>query len=158
LNFRFYETPDFALDFDESPADPNFLELFVNEWRRAMRDPRVAVGGATLRGSPFYFTRCPNCCVYVLTNREMGYPISCKMCDARWQTDPDGGRGLEPLLQEVSDAVGIRRQPQVPMLFALWVQRSRGVSLDQIDAICKESASSAGKTTRYSPSISYRAL
>ena len=138
LNIRFYETLDFTLDFYESPRNPKFIESFVNEWRRAMRDPRITMGGASLRGSPFYFTQCPNCRVYVVTNRDVGYQMSCRMCDTRWQTDPQTGRGLESILQKINDAVGIREQPQVPMVFALWVQTSKDVSLDQIDAICKE--------------------
>jgi tetratricopeptide (TPR) repeat protein len=138
LTTRFYETLDFTLDFYESPRNPKFVDAFVNEWRRAMRDPRMTIGGASLRGSPFYFTQCPKCRIYVLTNRDVGYRISCRMCDTHWQTDPQAGRDLESILQKINGAVGIRDQPQVPMVFALWVQPSKHVSLEQIDAICKK--------------------
>ena len=134
LNFRFYDFHDFTIDYYKSPSTPNFLDTFLREWRSVTRDPRFAV--ASLRGSPFYFARCPNCEVHVLTNRDVGKSLKCHMCDHRWDTKPITGQRLNDIVASVAAAMGIRTTA-TEMVHVLLVQSPNNVDEEIVRHICE---------------------
>jgi tetratricopeptide (TPR) repeat protein len=137
LNIRFYGFHDFTLDFYQTPTAPNFVEMFVAEWRRANRDPRISVGGAMLRGAPFYFTICPNCGVHVLTNRDRGYRIVCRMCNNEWHTEPLQGGALDDIIKQVSEVLGIQQGQSAAEVYALFVLPPTDASADIVQLVCE---------------------
>jgi hypothetical protein len=133
LNFRFYGLTDFTLDYYDSPDWDKFVAGFLTRWRRAVRDPRVSQ--APLRGTPFYFTRCNGCGVHILTNRDTGKWLNCRICDTGGATVPLRGDPFDELVHQVSEAVGV-----VPLntdsVHVLFVQTPPDVSADVIRETC----------------------
>jgi tetratricopeptide (TPR) repeat protein len=126
LNLRYYDGMfDFTIDFYESIDNPNFVGSFRTSWRRATRDPRFAAGGgAALRGSAFYITMCPECGITVLTNRDVGKRIRCRMCGNEWHTNPVSQPRFDRIVAEVSTELGIEQTAasDEPGLHVLFVQ------------------------------------
>jgi tetratricopeptide (TPR) repeat protein len=141
LNLRFYTTGDFTIDFYEDPHAPDFLENFVREWRRGMRDPRMQLQGASLRGSPFYFTRCPECGVYVVTNRAIGYKLDCRMCSTRWFTSAIEDPFLSELTSHIAEITGTEEMEENEGgVYALLVQASDEQQQARVDEVCSGAA------------------
>ncbi|HJQ32919.1 MAG TPA: tetratricopeptide repeat protein [Pyrinomonadaceae bacterium] len=134
INFRSYGFQDFTIDFYESPDVPDFLESFLREWRRATRDPRIQSMGS-LRGSPFYFARCPGCGVHVLTNRDAGYRIRCRMCETVWQTEPLREASLDAVVARVSEVLGIQQAAEE--IYGLFVNPSAETDLAAVREVCE---------------------
>jgi tetratricopeptide (TPR) repeat protein len=139
INFRYYTTGDFTIDFYENPLNPDLVDNFVREWRRAMRDPNVQMQGASLRGSPFYFTRCPECGVHVVTNREAGFKLDCRMCDTRFFTSPIDEPSLNELSSRIEEITGIAApEESAGGVHALFVQAASREEQGSADEICRE--------------------
>ena len=150
INFRYYATGDFTIDFYEDPHNPNFLDAFKREWRRALRDPGMQLQGASLRGSPFYFTRCPVCGVYVITNREIGYKLDCRMCDTRWFTSALDDPSLSELTQHVTELTGIvDAEKSLGGIDALLLQAKRAEEQARADEICREAGMTLSPPDQY---------
>jgi serine/threonine protein kinase/Flp pilus assembly protein TadD len=132
LNFRFYGFHDFTLDYYDSPEEPDFVERFLTEWRRAIRDPRFA---APLRGTPFYFTRCNGCGVHVLTNRDHGKWLNCRMCDSGGPTEAIRGSPFDQLVKQVSDVLGVVRL-DADSVHILFVQEPEEAGPEVIREVC----------------------
>ena len=135
LNFRFYDFFEFTVDYYQRPEAEQFVAEFLQELRKAMRDPRMV---APLRGSPFYFTICPGCGVHVLTNRDIGKNITCRMCQTPWQTQPVERAALNEILAEVSAALGIEQGESTGAVevYVLFVQTTETVALDLVGEVC----------------------
>jgi serine/threonine protein kinase len=138
LNFRYYDFFDFTLDYYQAPEAADYFEQFIREYRRALRDPRFTVGGASLRGSPFYFAQCPNCDVHVLTNRDIGKSISCRICGQSWQAVPITGRMFDEIRKRVSEEIGIREVTGEDVIHGLMIQAPVGKEDERIiSQICE---------------------
>lgn len=137
LNFRFSAELDFTIDFYEDPATPGYLDTFVTEWRRAERDPRLQMNGASLRGSPVFMTRCTRCGVHVLTNREHGSSIGCRLCDARFVAASVSSGSIDAIVAQVNQQLGIVNAGPVPLVHVLLLQRGRDdIPLPAVDEVC----------------------
>lgn len=139
INFRYYTTGDFTIDFYEDPRNPDIVDDFEREWRRAMRDPNVQMQGASLRGSPFYFTRCPECSVHVMTNREPGFKLDCRMCDTRFFTSPIDEPSLSELTSRIEEITGIAApEESAGGVHSLFVQTASEEEQRKADEICRD--------------------
>ena len=139
LNFRYYDFFDFTIDYYQWPETPDYVVGLLVELRRAQRDPRFAVGGASLRGSPFSFTICPGCGITVLTNRDVGNAIRCRMCDTTFPTAPVRGPDFDRIVAEVSAELGIEAltDPQAPDVHVLFVQTPDTAADDAVSEVCR---------------------
>lgn len=133
LNFRFYDSQDFTLDYYDSPNSEGFVERFLTEWRRAVRNPQFSQ--TPLRGTPFYFTSCKGCSVHILTNRDIGKRLNCRMCDTVEPTVPLFGSPFDQLLERVSDAMGVVRV-DTDSVHVLFVQPLQKAGLEAIRETC----------------------
>ncbi len=93
-----------------------------------------------LRGSPFYFTTCPSCGVHVLTNRDVAKPIACRMCDARWQTEPLAEPALNAIVAEVSAALEVTHteEPNAAEFHILLVHSPETAPARLVGEVCRE--------------------
>src|ERR1019366_3994545 len=83
FNVRFYMAEHtFSFDFYDDLGHPDYVNRFVESWNVFRRDPRLN-HNAELRSTPLYFHVCPNCKVYILTNRDEGSNLNCRQCDMR---------------------------------------------------------------------------
>jgi tetratricopeptide (TPR) repeat protein len=136
LNVRYSAELDFTIDFYEDPATPDYLDTFVAEWRRAERDPRMQINGASLRGSPVFMSRCTRCGVYVLTNRDHGSSIGCRLCDARFVAAPVSSGSIDAIVAQVNQQLGIVNAGPAPLVHVLLVQRVRDdIPLSAVDEL-----------------------
>jgi serine/threonine protein kinase/Flp pilus assembly protein TadD len=140
LTFRYYDFFDFTLDYYQWPEATDFVPQFLTKLRGAMRDPRVAVGGATLRGSPFYFTVCPSCGISVLTNRDVGKRIACRMCGTSWPTVAVQGPAFDPIVAQVSATLKIPdgEGTAASHVYVLFVQPPDAASVDVVKDVCRD--------------------
>jgi serine/threonine protein kinase len=141
LNFRFYDFFDFTVDYYESVTAPDFVQSFLGHLRRATRDPRFTGGsGAPLRGSPFYFTICAGCGVTVLTNRDAGKRMNCRMCGTGGPTDPVHGPVFDSIVAEVSAELGIQpaAAADAPDVHVLFVQSPHDDVSDVVGEVCRQ--------------------
>ena len=139
LNFRYYDSFDFTIDYYQWPDAPDYGADLLLELRRRLRDPRLAVGGASLRGSPFYFTICPGCGITVLTNRDVGKAIRCRMCNTKFPTAPVHSPDFDRIVAEVSAELGIEalKDPQAPDVHVLFVQPPDTAAGDAVGEVCR---------------------
>ena len=139
LNLRYYDFFDFTIDYYQWPEAPNYVDDLLVELHRAQRDPRFTAGGASLRGSPFSFTICPGCGITVLTNRDVGKAIRCRMCDTTFPTAPVRGPSFDRIVAEVSAKLGIEAPTdvQAPDVHVLFVQPPDTVSDDAVGEVCR---------------------
>ncbi len=139
LNFRYYDFFDFTIDYYQWPEAQDYVADLLVELRRTQRDPRFAVGGASLRGSPFSFTICPGCGITVLTNRDVGKAIRCRMCDITFPTAPVRGPDFDRIVAEVSAELGIETltDPQAPDVHLLFVQPPDTAADDAVGEVCR---------------------
>jgi tetratricopeptide (TPR) repeat protein len=135
LNFRFYDFFDFTIDYYQRADAEQFVPVFLQELRRAMRDPNMV---APLRGSAFYFTRCPSCSVQVLTNRDIGKHITCRMCETGWHTEPLSEPALNAIVAEVSAALGVEQteDPGAAEVHVLFVQPPETAPPGLVGEVC----------------------
>jgi tetratricopeptide (TPR) repeat protein len=137
LNVRFYDFFDFTVDYYQRPDAEQYAPVFLQELRRAMRDPRMV---APLRGSPFYFTACPACGAHVLTNRDVGKLIRCRMCETQWHTEPSHEPALDAIVAEVSAALGVEQtgDPGAAEVYVLLVQPPETAPPGLVGEVCRE--------------------
>jgi serine/threonine protein kinase/predicted Zn-dependent protease len=140
LNLRYYDFREFTIDYYQWPDAQDFVPALRRELRRAMRDPRLAVGGATLRGSAFYFTTCPACGITVLTNRTVGKRINCRMCGTDWRTAPVHGPLFDDIVADVSAELEIEQGEQThgSTVYVLFVQPPDAAAGDLASEVCRE--------------------
>jgi hypothetical protein len=142
MNFRLYDFHDYTIDFYQSAEVPGYVDSLLAELRRVSWDPRL-VQGSSLRGSAFYFTKCPGCRTHVLTNRDLGKHIVCRLCEAEWYAQPIDEPGLQQIVERVSEALGIQAGTGAQLVLALAVQPPAGQhTAEVINEIC----SAAGMT------------
>lgn len=128
---------DYTIDFYHYPEDPAFLTVFTDELRRLQNDPRSTVAGK-LRGSPFYFTRCPSCEAYLLTNCDVDKMIGCRLCNRPLQTTATTGGRLDELLAEVHQLTGVAAATE-PLHHVLFVQVATPEDAATVSSVCTES-------------------
>ncbi len=138
MNFRFYDFQDFTIDYYQYVDFPNYTDAFMKELQRAKRDPRFSPGGEELRGSPFYFSQCPGCSVYILTNRDVGKRLHCRMCGHSAPTDIVRSKKLDRIVASVSDSVGVAPASGETVVYALHVSPPNGDDLDAVGVICRD--------------------
>jgi tetratricopeptide (TPR) repeat protein len=140
VNFRYYDFREFTIDYYQWPNADDFVPALLAELRRARRDPRIGVGGATLRGSAFYFTICPGCGITVLTNRDLGKEIRCRMCEAISSTTPVHGDPFDGIVADVSAELGIaeREDATTKEAHVLFVQTLDTAARDVVEDTCHE--------------------
>jgi serine/threonine protein kinase/Tfp pilus assembly protein PilF len=143
LNVRYYlysSPAEFTIDYYQEPEAPDYLTDLFMQVRRATRDPRFAMGGGGLRGSPFVFTVCPGCSMSVLTNRNAGKSIKCRMCGTRFPTTPVHGPAFDRILAEVSAGLGIEgpADSQVPDVHLLLIQPPDSTFSTVTGEICRD--------------------
>ncbi|MGH4006641.1 MAG: hypothetical protein ACRDTH_00450 [Pseudonocardiaceae bacterium] len=107
LNIRYYEFLDFTIDYYQWPDAPDYVSSFLAHYRRVTRRQQVTDNAVELRATPFYFAVCPNCAITVLTNRDVGHHITCRLCGARWHTSRVPGDELDRIAATVSSALGV---------------------------------------------------
>ena len=139
LNFRHYGFFDYTIDYYQWPDAPDYVPGLFMQLRRALRDPRFALGGSGLRGSPFSFTICPGCGITVLTNRDIGKAIRCRMCETRFPTAPVHGPEYDRIVAEVSAELGIEApgDSQAPDVHSLFVQPPDTAAGDAVGEVCR---------------------
>ncbi len=149
LNFRYYDFGDFTIDYYQRPDVEDFVPMLLTELRRAKRNPHIAVGGATLRGSPFYFTMCPGCGITVLTNRDVGKPLRCRMCETTWETTVIRGPLFDGIVADVSAELGIEQGDDTGRaVYVLFVQPADAAALDAVTDVCREAGMAELGTNR----------
>ena len=138
LNLRYYGFFDFTIDYYQRSDAPDYVAGLFMQLRRAQRDPRFAIQGASMRGSPFSFTICPGCRIAVLTNRDAGKAIRCRMCNTTSPTTPIHGPDFDRILAEISAELDIEaiKDPQAPDTHLMFVQPP-GASGDTVGEICR---------------------
>jgi tetratricopeptide (TPR) repeat protein len=125
LNIRHYGFFDFTIDYYQWPDTPGYVAGLLERLRPVLRDPRLAsYSGSGMRGSPFSFTICPGCGITVLTNRDVGKAIRCRMCNTTFPTAPVSRPDFDRIVAEVSAELGIQalEDPQAPDVHVLFVQ------------------------------------
>jgi len=145
LNIRYYDGMfDFTIDFYDSVDEPGFVDRFRTTRRRATRDLRFAAGGtAVLRGSAFYVTICPACGITILTNRDVGKRIHCRMCGHDSNTRPERGPRFDRIVAEVAAELGTEQITEAlaaedaPGLHVLFVHPNADGTVAEIAAICR---------------------
>ena len=111
LQVRIY-VPESAFSVDYYwPAAIDESPDFLPRFSRVLANARVNMKGqAEFRTTPpLYFTRCPGCSMWILTNRDPGAKIECQNCKQAFATEPGCSDNLvlrAMLLQVWGDTYG----------------------------------------------------
>ncbi|WP_236791135.1 tetratricopeptide repeat protein [Amycolatopsis sp. GM8] len=109
MNTRFYvEAQAFSLDFFYGLDLPDYADKFEWGFAEATGQIRARLPMATMRSTPFYFTRCPGCGGHVLTNRDVGKDLSCRWCGVSAPTAVRHDKRLDRLEALALDKLGKR--------------------------------------------------
>src|SRR5207249_1654746 len=94
---------------------------------------------ATLRPNLFYFTICPNCGIAILTNRDLGKELRCRVCNTVHKTAESKRDDLHTLLIQIQSALGRVPTPMKGLLQVLLIQPYEASSMPLVEAICTAS-------------------
>jgi tetratricopeptide (TPR) repeat protein len=139
FNTRFYvEEGMYSIDFYDDVEKAGYVESFRNAWQVTQRDPRYQIEEMTLRAQTLYFTRCPGCGIYILTNRDIGKRTTCRLCEHAHETSPATDPHLDRLLEESEQAIGRKRLAASPLVHVLLCQHENEEALRAAERICEQ--------------------
>ncbi len=86
FNVRFYMPENrFSFDFYDDLGHADYVTRFLESLNMFKRDPQFS-RDCELRPTPVFFHECPNCKVFILTNRDEGSNLNCRQCDEKHPT------------------------------------------------------------------------
>lgn len=139
FNTRFYvEEAMYSVDFYDDVEKADYVESFRNAWQMTQRDPRYQIEEMTLRAQTLYFTLCPGCGIYILTNRDIGKHTKCRLCEHAHETSPATNPHLDRLLGEAEQAIGRKRVAATPLVHVLLCQHENEEALRAAERICEQ--------------------
>ncbi|AUX33291.1 MULTISPECIES: tetratricopeptide repeat protein [Sorangium] len=139
MNVRMYaDMRSFSLDFYDDPRRPDYVEQFLRGYRDIVRKMPAYGMNNELRATPFYFTQCARCGFHILTNRDRGYKIDCRLCDGRSQTAPAAAQHLIDLAEKVTAATGLKITDYTSAGLLLLVQVEDASVEDRVRAACEK--------------------
>ncbi|MFC0106079.1 protein kinase domain-containing protein [Kibdelosporangium aridum] len=107
MNIRVYlPTNYFSIDFFYSVRSPYYVDAFERSFRETANMMRLEVPQAIMRSTPLYFTCCPGCGGYVLSNRDVGKHLACRWCDVSAPTQVCHDEHLDRLTDAVLGKLG----------------------------------------------------
>lgn len=140
LNVRVINFMYFTIDYYNHISAPNFISQLRREIRSVLRDPQFAEMSGGLRGSPFIFIVCPVCNFAILTNRDVGESVLCRMCNTPFDAISAVGSKFESILPAVSAELGnegfISGEPSD--VHVLFLQVPRDVSMNVATELCRD--------------------
>jgi hypothetical protein len=136
---RLYPDKTFSIDFYENYKRKNYINLFLEGITSIKRKLEIEMGNLVLRPTPFYFTQCFKCRIYILTNRDLGYKLDCLNCNYRNSTNVVHNYKLDELLDNIHNSLGKSVVNLNGQILFLLVQPSDDEKIDSITQICKDS-------------------
>jgi tetratricopeptide (TPR) repeat protein len=127
----------FSIDFYHHLEAEDYANLFQQAWR--MLERRMSVmGGYSPRAIPFFFTRCSGCGFHIMTNRDEGQNLRCKLCGTEDDTARVERLDLQQLLGWIYEAIGKCVTSLRGQVAVLLVQPSDEDSAGLVDELCRE--------------------
>jgi tetratricopeptide (TPR) repeat protein len=139
FNVRFYADESmYSIDFYYDVGAADYIDAFRKAYSDFQRDPRYRIGNAILRSQTLYFTQCPGCGIYILTNRDIGKHTRCRLCETTHDTAPLPDPELRALLASIEEATGRKRIENVNLTHVLLLQHEDRKILKSAEEICKK--------------------
>lgn len=91
----------------------------------------------TLRAQALYFTCCPGCSIYILTNRDIAKNTRCRLCGQAHDTLPSTNPLIDRLLEQVEHAIG-RTKIATRLVHVLLCQHEKEETLHTAERVCEQ--------------------
>lgn len=140
FNIRYYFPENqFSFDYYENLDCTNYVDGFVESWNHFQRNPDLN-HGTDLRPNPPYFHQCPNCKVYILTNRDEGSSLNCRQCDVKNSTHIVETERSRQLLESVYAALSktLKNHKGLRQFLIFQPVEDNPRLLDEMKQICKK--------------------
>lgn len=103
LNFRVYADEDmYSIDFYYPIDSKVYKDAYAWSLRYLNSQPEFLRLNLLMRTTPLYFTQCPNCEIFILTNRDYGKELNCRVCSTRHNTIVFDRGDLKQLLSAIN--------------------------------------------------------
>jgi len=110
LNTNFFvQESMYCRDFYCLHEDGNFVDRCVRAIRQItdFQSSAEFMGNAESRGRAYAFCRCPSCNFAILTNRDPGESLACRLCGAKHPVAYINEPALASLADQVNEALGL---------------------------------------------------